>query len=111
MKVMKKKNNYQTINDQVLIDVQLDHDEKKLEQALFRGEYRSAKDIDKTIVFFKQAAKNYRILQKSKPVTFRINQEDLLKFKAKAAKSKIPYQTLLSALIHQFAEGETQIKL
>lgn len=99
---MKTKNNQ---------DIQLDKVEKRLEQALSRGEYKSAKDIDKTIAFFKDAAKNYRILQKSKPVTFRINQEDLLKLKAKAVKSKVPYQTLLSVLIHQFTEGETQIKL
>jgi len=85
--------------------------EQKIERALSRGEYTRADDADSAIKLFKDAAKNYRILQKSKPITIRVNQEDLLKVKSKAKKSRIPYQTLLSALIHHFAEGRTQINL
>ena len=89
----------------------LDAYEQRIERALSRGEYKRTDDSDSIIKLFKDAAKNYRILQKSKPITIRINQEDLLKVKSKAKKSRIPYQTLLSALIHHFAEGRTQINL
>jgi predicted DNA binding CopG/RHH family protein len=89
----------------------LDRYEQKIERALSRGEYTRADDADSAIKLFKDAAKNYRILQKSKPITIRVNQEDLLKVKSKAKKSRIPYQTLLSALIHHFAEGRTRINL
>jgi len=91
--------------------VKLDAYEQKIERALSRGEYRRAENVDLAVKLFKDAAKNYTILQKSKPITIRVNQEDLLKVKSKAKKSRIPYQTLLSALIHHFAEGRTHINL
>lgn len=92
-------------------NIKLDKEEQELEQLLLRGEYKSVKDLKKSVVVFKQAVKDYRLLQKSKPITIRINQEDLFKVKSKAKKSRIPYQTLLSALIHQYVEGKTRLEL
>ncbi len=98
-------------NKSTIESVRLDTYEQKIEAALSRGEYKRTSDLDSMMKFFKDAAKNYRMLQKSKPITIRINQEDILKVKAKAKKNNIPYQTLLSSLIHHFAEGRTQITL
>ncbi len=92
-------------------NIKLDGEEQELEQLLLRGEYKSVKDLKKSVVVFKQAVKDYRLLQKSKPITIRVNQEDLFKVKSKAKKSRIPYQTLLSALIHQYVEGKTRLEL
>ena len=92
-------------------NIKLDREEQELEQLLLRGEYKSVKDLKKSVVIFKQAVKDYRLLQKSKPITIRVNQEDLFKVKSKAKKSRIPYQTLLSALIHQYVEGKTRLEL
>lgn len=92
-------------------NIKLDREEQELEQLLLRGEYKSVKDLKKSVVVFKQAVKDYRLLQKSKPITIRVNQEDLFKVKSKAKKSRIPYQTLLSALIHQYVEGKTRLEL
>lgn len=92
-------------------NVTLDTYEQEIEASLSRGEYKRSDDLNSMTKFFKDAAKNYRMLQKSKPITIRVNQEDILKVKAKAKKNNIPYQTLLSSLIHHFAEGRTQITL
>lgn len=89
----------------------LDKEEQKFEKALTRGEFVSVSDFEKSKKLFKEAARNYKNLQKTKRITIRVNQEDLLNVKAKAKNKRIPYQTLLNTLIHQYAEGQTQIEL
>ena len=83
--------------------------EAKLEKALSLGDYKSVSNIKETKALFKEAAKNYRELQSSKRITIRVNQADLLKVRAKATRNKIPYQTLINTLIHQFAEGNVTV--
>lgn len=92
-------------------NIKLDREEQELERAILRNEYKRVKELRESKDIFKQAAKDYRLLQKSKPITIRVNQEDLLKVKIKAKKSRIPYQTLLTALIHQYIEGRTKLEL
>lgn len=91
--------------------MKLDREEQELEQVLLRGEYKSVKDFKKSVDVFKQAVRDYRLLQKSKPITIRVNQEDLFKVKSRAKKNGIPYQTLLGTLIHQYVEGKTRLEL
>jgi len=92
-------------------DIKLDAYEQEIEDGLARGEYVSTGDLDSVKAMFEEAAANYRQLQTSKRVTIRVNQSDLIKVKAKAVKHQIPYQTLLNALIHQYAEVKMQIRL
>jgi len=94
-----------------LVDIKLNKEEKSIEKALERGEFKSARNLNRLKKLFKQAAENYTHLQKSKRITIRLNQEDLFKVKIKAKQNKIPYQTLLGVLVHQYAEGQTQIKI
>jgi len=58
-----------------------------------------------------EAATKYLELKLSKPITIRVNQLDLIKVKAKAKRNNIPYQTLLSTLINQYAQGKTRLSL
>lgn len=58
-----------------------------------------------------EAAKHHIQLRKSKPITLRVAGIDLAKVKAKAKQKRIPYQTLLSVLIHQYADGEVKLEL
>lgn len=85
--------------------------EQQIEKALKNGHFARVSDFEKSKKLFAEAVKNYRILQRSKPITIRVNQEDLIKVKVKAEKNKIPYKTLLNVLIHQYAEGLAQIEL
>lgn len=92
-------------------DQVLDSEEQALEEVLERGEYESVGDLEETKQMLADAAKRHKQLNTSKPITIRINQLDLIKVKAKAKQKNIPYQTLLSALINQYARGKTRLSL
>jgi len=89
----------------------LDEEEQAIEDALNRGEYVSSPNFEDTKKMLEEAAENYLELQKSKPVTLRINQFDLIRVKAKAKRKNIPYQTLLGFLIRQYAQGEYKLTI
>ena len=89
----------------------LDEKEKSLEEAFERGEFEESSNLEDTRKMLQEAASLYLELHNSKPVTLRINQLDLIKIKAKANMNNIPYQTLLGALLHDFAEGETKLSI
>ena len=89
----------------------LDEEEQQIEAALERGEYVSVKNFDKRKRELEEAAKNFLELRKTKRITLRVKNEDIIKVKAKAKRVNIPYQRLLNALIHKYAEGETSINI
>jgi len=92
-------------------NTKLDNQEKRIEKALERGEFVSVSSLDKNKKMFEEAAKNYRKLTQTKRITIRVNNEDLIKIKARAKRNNVPYQTLLKALIRQFVEGRTVVQL
>jgi len=57
----------------------------------------------------KLAAKNF--LTKTKNINIRIAEYDMLMLKRKSAEVNIPYQTILSSLIHQYVENKVNLKL
>jgi len=92
-------------------EVVLDKEEELIEELLENGEFEESSDLEDTKTMLQEAAVRYTALQRSKPVTIRINQLDLIKVKAKAKLKQIPYQTLLGFLIHQYAEGEKKLQM
>jgi predicted DNA binding CopG/RHH family protein len=89
----------------------LDDEEKQIEVALERGEYEESPHFEDTKKMLEEAARQHRQLHLSKPITLRINQLDLIKIKAKANRNNIPYQTLLGAVLHDFAEGNKDLSI
>jgi predicted DNA binding CopG/RHH family protein len=89
----------------------LDEGEQLLETAFEKGDFEEASDIEDTKKMLIEAAERYRQLNTSKPITLRINQLDLIKIKAKAKRNNIPYQTLLGAVVHDFAEDRKELKI
>ncbi len=89
----------------------LDKYEQEIEDALNKGEFINAPDLEDTKQLFQEAAKNYQELQETKSITLRVKKEDLLKVKAKAKRSGLAYQTLISLLIRQYVKEETKIVL
>ncbi|MBU0975140.1 hypothetical protein KKD03_05575 [Patescibacteria group bacterium] len=61
--------------------------------------------------FFAKIAKKHIALKVSKRINIRINNSDLAKVRARAKSNNIPYQTLLSTLIHKFAQGDLKITI
>ncbi|OGD55805.1 hypothetical protein A3E73_00315 [Candidatus Beckwithbacteria bacterium RIFCSPHIGHO2_12_FULL_47_17] len=90
--------------------IKLDKDEQSLETALQMGEFVRSRNFASTKKMFEEAAKNYLELNKTKRITIRVNQADLIKVKARAKRNNMPYQTLLNTLIRQFAEGRAALQ-
>jgi predicted DNA binding CopG/RHH family protein len=87
----------------------LDEEEQAIEDALERGEYVSDPNFEESKKIIESAAKRYIELNKTKPITLRVKQTDLMKIKAKAVRNGLPYQTMLSALLHDFAEDRKEL--
>ncbi len=92
-------------------DLVLDAEEQSLELSLEKGEFEESSELSKTKEMLEEAANRHQQLRSTKPITLRINQLDLIKIKAKAKRNNIPYQTLLGAVVHDFAEGQKELRI
>lgn len=95
-----KKNN-KIVND---LGYPLDEYEKEVLQGLNKDGYKSITNLKKEIERYRVAAKT--TLAKKRNINIRISEADLLKVKAKAAQKGLPYQTMISSLIHQYSTGQ-----
>jgi len=66
--------------------------------------FERVEDFGDELLEAKNAAKNF--LKKSKNVNIRIPEFDMLILKRKSAELNIPYQTILSSLIHQYVTNK-----
>ena|SRR3989338_4229587 len=89
----------------------LDEYEKELEESAEKGDWKSIDNFNQRKKEVEQAARNTLELRKTKSVTFRISQGDLIRLKARANRRSVPYQTLLTALIRDFVEDKYSVKL
>ena len=81
----------------------LTKDEKELLDSVERGEW-------KRIPNFKQEAGRYReaaraTLRKDKRVNIRMTERDLIHFQKAAVHEGLPYQTLISSVLHKYISG------
>lgn len=102
----KNKEKFDPFKNQVL-----DEYEQELENALEKGQWKSVGNFQKRKEEVEQVARYTLNLRRSKPITFRIPQGDLIRLKERAEKRSIPYQTLLVALIRDYVEGKYSIRL
>jgi predicted DNA binding CopG/RHH family protein len=82
-------------------------EELEILEALEDGQLKKSINADEEIALAKQAAKEY--LSKSKNITLRLNMLDLKGIKEKSKEVGIPYQTIISALVHQYVNGKVKI--
>lgn len=94
-----------------LNEIPMDAYEKELKEFLDKGKYVRTKDFQKNKRRLEEAARYTLELQRTKSITLRVKNSDLIKVKVKAQKFQIPYQRLINTLIHQYAEGITKIIL
>jgi predicted DNA binding CopG/RHH family protein len=92
-------------------DLILDEEEQAIEAAIERGEYEDVSGFENNKKMIEEAATRYVRLNTAKPITLRVNQTDLIKIKIKAKRNNIPYQTLLGAVLHDFAEDNKELKI
>ena len=83
--------------------VDIDTQEKDILEDFEKGNFVSVADVDEKIQLAKQAAKNY--IKRDNRVNIRISNADLNMVRKMAAEEGLPYQTLLSSIIHKFVSG------
>jgi predicted DNA binding CopG/RHH family protein len=84
-------------------NIRLDADEKELVRSIEAGEWKSAKDAKARIKRFQRYAK--AMVQKDQRVNIRLTSMDLDGLQRRALREGIPYQTLMSSVIHKYVTG------
>jgi len=85
----------------------LDKEEKKLATSLENEEWES--DLTKKEKRQYEEYARYS-LNKQRRINIRMTERDLKKIRAKAIEEGIPYQSLISMLIHKYNEGKVSIR-
>jgi len=85
-----------------------DAEEMAILNALEKEELTRSIDADEEIALAKMATKAY--LSKSKNITIRLSLGDVTTVKNKALETGIPYQTIISSLVHQYATGKIRLE-
>ena len=81
----------------------LDDEENELLQSLESGEWESVDNLQNEIIQHQKVAKN--TLRKDKRINIRLSSNDLESLKTKAVEMGLPYQTLVSSVLHQYVTG------
>ncbi|ASQ91697.1 antitoxin [Prosthecochloris sp. GSB1] len=81
-----------------------DHDEEEILRSYEQDEWVSVRDFKKLREEY--AAYAHNTFKKNKRINIRISESDLSRLKAKSLEEGIPYQTLVSSLIHRYVTGK-----
>ncbi len=85
-----------------------DTEEKGILDAYDSGKMKLSKPTKAKIASIKAAAVN--TFKKDKRITIRLYEHDFTGIQKKAMEMGIPYQTLISGIIHRYIEGDMKIK-
>ena len=85
-----------------------DNEEKAIIDAYDNGRMKLSKPTKAEIASIKAAADN--TFKKDKRITIRLYEHDFTGIQVKAMEMGIPYQTLISGVIHRYVEGDLKIK-
>ncbi len=83
--------------------IKLDKEEKDILDSYERGEWKSVKNLKKEIERHRGYAR--QTLKKDKRVNIRISSMVLDEIQTRAIEDGMPYQTLISSILHRFATG------
>ena len=83
--------------------MKLDKEEQDLLESYERGEWKSVKNLKQEIKKHKEYAR--QTLRKDKRVNIRISSMVLDELQARAIEDGMPYQTLISSILHRFVTG------
>lgn len=86
-----------------------DYELELLDAVKNASHFERVENFEDELLEAKNAAKNF--LKKSKNVNIRIPEFDMLMLKRKSAELNIPYQTILSSLIHQYVTEQVKPSL
>ncbi|MCF6286213.1 MAG: hypothetical protein L3K26_13645 [Candidatus Hydrogenedentes bacterium] len=85
-----------------------DTEEKGILAAFDRGDMKLSKPSETEIDAIKAAASN--TFKKDKRITIRLYDHDFRGIQKKAMEMGLPYQTLISGIIHSYVEGDLKMR-
>ena len=86
----------------------MNKEEKVLSEAYNKGDLKLEIPSSELLDMLKSAGEN--TFKKDKRINIRLSSHDLVGIQRKAVQKGIPYQALISGLIHQYVEGDIQEK-
>lgn len=87
----------------------LDPEEEQILKDIEEGKYISVDNFEEAKREAEEAARN--TLKKNKNINIRLSFKDVQKLKRKAAEKGLPYQTLVSSIIHQYVNDDLRVEL
>jgi predicted DNA binding CopG/RHH family protein len=79
-------------------------EEQDLMASVERGEWKSSRDREKNLLRFREVARE--TLRKDARINIRMTKRDFFHLKSRAVKEGMPYQTLVSSVIHKYLTGQ-----
>jgi len=92
-------------------EIPLDAEEQALKNAIDHSDLIQSPDLTGQKATYQASARQAVKQLKKKNINLRLSEADLSALKTRAARSGIPYQTLISSLIHQYTTDEITLKL
>ncbi|MFC1498042.1 antitoxin [Verrucomicrobiota bacterium] len=83
--------------------IKLDKEEQEILDSFERGEWKPVKNLKREVKRHQQYARN--TIKKDRRVNIRISSKDLEEIQGIAVADGIPYQTLMSSVLHRFVGG------
>lgn len=89
--------------------MKLTKEEKKILESVERGEWKRIPNFKREAKRFQEAAR--ATLRKDKRVNIRMTERDFVHFQKKALQEGLPYQTLISSVLHKYIHGRIAEKV
>jgi predicted DNA binding CopG/RHH family protein len=86
-----------------VIKMKLNKQEKEIVESVERGDWRSVRGVKKQTKRYQEYAK--ATVRKDKRVNIRMSEKDLIRIRKKAMEEGLPYQILISSVLHRYANG------
>lgn len=81
-----------------------DEDEDEVLNVFSKGRVKSAKNSARLMCEAHEAAEHY--MRKDARINIRLSEIDVLRLKRRAAEEGMPYQTLITSILHKFVTGK-----
>lgn len=83
--------------------------DKEILEDYERGTFKSIPNVKNEIARYREYAKS--ALRKNKRINIRLSEMDMVHIQRKAVENGLPYQTLISSVLHKYADGKLVEKI
>ncbi len=83
--------------------MKLTKEEQEILDSVENGEWRRIPDFQREATRYREAAR--ATLRKNRRVNIRMTERDLVHFQKAAVREGLPYQTMISSILHKYING------